>query len=359
VITLDLRQDGPSLAAELVDIPSVSGTEAPLATAIHDALSALAHLRVDRDGDAVVARTDLGRARRICLAGHIDTVPEADNLPGRRVDGQLYGLGACDMKGGVAVILRLAATLGVVATDPTWDVTYVLYDGEEVAEPRNGLRRLAEQHRDWLDCDLAVLMEPSDAGIEAGCQGTLRAEVRTTGRRAHSARSWTGENAIHAAAPVLQRLVDYQAGARRPVVDGLEYHEGLNAVRIAGGIAGNVVPDACVVTVNYRFAPDRSLDEALAYVREVFDGFDVQLSDGAPGARPGLQVPTVAKLVDAVGGHPRPKFGWTDVARFAALGIPAVNYGPGDPELAHTRDEHVPEAQIAECEERLGAFLTA
>jgi succinyl-diaminopimelate desuccinylase len=358
VITLDLRQDAPSLAADLVDIPSVSGTEAPLATAVHDALSALPQLRVDRDGDAVVARTDLGRGRRICLAGHIDTVPEADNLPGRRVDGRLFGLGACDMKGGVAVILRLAATLGVVA-DPTWDVTFVLYDGEEVAEPRNGLRRLAERHREWLDCDLAVLMEPSSAGIEAGCQGTLRAEVRTSGRRAHSARSWTGENAIHAAAPILERLVDYQPTARRPVVDGLQYREGLNAVRIAGGIAGNVIPDACTVTVNYRFAPDRSLEEALEYVREVFAGFDVQLADGAPGARPGLHEPAVASLVDAVGGQPRPKYGWTDVARFALLGIPAVNYGPGDPELAHTRDEHVPEAQIVECEQRLAAFLTA
>jgi succinyl-diaminopimelate desuccinylase len=358
VITLDLRQDGPSLAADLVDIPSVSGTEAPLATAIHDALSALPHLRVDRDGDAVVARTDLGRGRRICLAGHIDTVPEADNLPGRWVDGQLYGLGACDMKGGVAVILRLAATLGVVA-DPTWDVTYVLYDGEEVAEPRNGLRRLAERHRDWLDCDLAILMEPSDAGIEAGCQGTLRVEVRTAGRRAHSARAWKGENAIHAAAPLLQRLVDYQPHARRPLVDGLEYREGLNAVRIAGGIAGNVVPDSCVVTVNYRFAPDRSLDQALEHVRQVFDGYDVQLADGAEGARPSLDVPIVAAFVDAMGASPRPKYGWTDVARFAALGIPALNYGPGDPELAHTRDEHVPQGQIVECEQRLVSFLSS
>jgi len=202
-------------------------------------------------------------------------------------------------------------------------------------------------------------MEPSDAGIEAGCQGTLRAEVRTTGRRAHSARSWTGQNAIHAAAPVLQRLVEYQQQARRPVVDGLEYREGLNAVRVAGGIAGNVIPDACVVTVNYRFAPDRSLDEAFAFVCELFDGFDVRLADGAPGARPGLQEPFVAALVEAVGAQPRPKYGWTDVARFAALGIPAVNYGPGDPELAHTRDEHVAEQQIVECEERLGGFLRA
>ncbi len=357
MITLDLRLDGPALAADLVDIPSVSGTEAPLATAIHDALAALGHLRVDRDGDAVVARSGSEHGRRIVLAGHIDTVPEADNLPSRRVDGQLYGLGACDMKGGVAVILRLAATLGVVA-DPTWDVTYVLYDGEEVAEPRNGLRRLAEKHRDWLDADLAVLLEPSDAGIQAGCQGTLRVEVRTTGRRAHSARSWTGENAIHAAAPVLQRLVDYQPTARRPMVDGLQYREGLSAVRISGGIAGNVVPDSCTVTVNHRFAPDRTLAEALAHVREVFDGYDVQLADGAEGARPGLDVPVVAALVAAVGGQPQPKFGWTDVARFAAMGIPAVNYGPGDPELAHTRDEHVPEVQVVACEERLASFLT-
>jgi succinyl-diaminopimelate desuccinylase len=353
VITLDLGQDGPTLAAALVDVYSVSGSEGELADAVHAALAGLVHLRVDRDGDAVVARTSIGRAQRVVLAGHLDTVPAAGNFPGRRDGPVLHGLGACDMKGGVAVALRLAASV----PDPGHDVTYVFYDGEEVEEPRNGLRRLAERRPDWLTADLAVLMEPSGATVEAGCQGSLRVQVRTEGRRAHSARSWTGVNAIHAAASVLDRLRAYEP--RRVVVDGLEYREGLNAVRIAGGVAGNVIPDECTVTVNYRFAPDRTLDEAEDHTREVFDGFDVERMDGAAGARPGLDAPAVAAFLAAVGGQPRPKFGWTDVARFAALGIPAVNYGPGDPELAHTREESVPVAQIVECEDRLRTWLSS
>jgi succinyl-diaminopimelate desuccinylase len=352
VITLDLAQDGPTLAAALVDVLSVSGSETELADAVQAALSTVGHLRVDRDGDAVVARTSLDRGQRVLLAGHLDTVPEAGNFPGRRQDGVLYGLGACDMKGGVAVALRLAGSLGA----PNRDITYVFYDGEEVEETRNGLRRLAERHPELLVSDLAVLLEPTGAGVEAGCQGTLRVEVATSGRRAHSARSWTGVNAIHAAAPVLERLSAYVP--RRVFVDGLEYREGLNAVRIAGGVAGNVIPDRCAVTVNYRFAPDRTLSEALDHVREVFDGFETERLDGAAGARPGLDDPTVVDFVAAVGAQARPKYAWTDVARFAALGIPAVNYGPGDPELAHTREERVPESQIVECEDRLRRWLT-
>ncbi len=352
MITLDLGQDGPTLAAALVDVYSVSGSEGALADAVQVALTGLDHLQVHRDGDAVVAMTSTGRSQRVVLAGHLDTVPEAGNFPGRLDGAVLHGLGACDMKGGVAVALRLAASV----PDPGHDVTYVFYDGEEVEEPRNGLRRLAERHPDWLTADLAVLMEPSGATVEAGCQGSLRVQVRTEGRRAHSARSWTGVNAIHAAAPVLDRLRAYEP--RRVLVDGLEYREGLNAVRIAGGVAGNVIPDECTVTVNYRFAPDRTLDEAEVHTREVFDGFEVERLDGAAGARPGLDAPAVVAFLASVGGQPRPKFGWTDVARFAALGIPAVNYGPGDPELAHTREESVPVAQIFECEDRLRTWLT-
>ncbi len=290
MITLDLGQDGPTLAAALVDVYSVSGSEGELADAVQTALTGLEHLQVHRDGDAVVARTSIGRAQRVVLAGHLDTVPEAGNFPGRIDRGVLHGLGACDMKGGVAVALRLAASL----PEPGHDVTYVFYDGEEVEEPRNGLRRLAERHPDWLTADLAVLMEPTGATVEAGCQGSLRVRVRTEGRRAHSARSWTGVNAIHAAAPVLDRLRAYEP--RRVLVDGLEYREGLNAVRIAGGVAGNVIPDECTVTVNYRFAPDRTLDEAEDHTREVFDGFEVERLDGAAGARPWPRRPGCGRL---------------------------------------------------------------
>ncbi|MEV6109532.1 succinyl-diaminopimelate desuccinylase [Streptomyces sp. NPDC051940] len=353
---LDLSLDAARLTARLVDIPSVSGGEKPLADAVEHALRALPHLRVDRDGDAVVARTDLGRAERVVLAGHLDTVPIADNVPSRLDgDGILWGCGTSDMKSGVALQLRLAALL----PEPNRDLTFVFYDNEEVAADLNGLKRLAENHPDWLAGDFAVLLEPSSGQVEGGCQGTLRVLLHTSGERAHSARSWMGSNAIHAAAPILARLAAYEE--RRAVIDGLEYREGLNAIRIAGGVAGNVIPDACAVTVNFRYAPDRSEEEALEYVREFFAGCPisaVEVDDSSPGALPGLSHPAARAFIDAVGGEPRPKFGWTDVARFSALGVPAVNYGPGDPNYAHKRDEHVDTALILDCEERLLRWLS-
>jgi succinyl-diaminopimelate desuccinylase len=255
------------------------------------------------------------------------------------------------MKGGVAVGLHLAATV----TAPEHDVTYLFYDCEEVEAERNGLSKLAGTRPELMEADFAVLMEPSNGVVEAGCQGTLRAVVTTTGERAHSARSWMGSNAIHAAGEVLDRLRRY--APREPRIDGLEYHEGLNAVAISGGVAGNVVPDRCEVAVNYRFAPDRSEQQAADFVREFFAPYAVEITDSAPGALPGLGVPAAAAFVDAVGGTVNPKFGWTDVARFSALGVPAVNYGPGDPMYAHRQDEHVPVDHIERVAEQLRSWL--
>lgn len=352
---LDLAADVVTLTRRLVDIESVSRDEQQIADAVEAALVALPHLQVVRRGHTLVARTELGRPSRVVIAGHLDTVPVNGNLPSRldEAAGILHGLGTCDMKGGDAVILRLAATVA----EPVHDVTYVLYEAEEIDAASNGLRLLSESDPDLLEADFAILMEPSNAGVEAGCQGTLRVDVRTRGERAHSARSWRGVNAIHGAAEILARLNAYQA--RRPVIDGLEYHEGLNAVGIRGGVAGNVVPDECVVTVNFRFAPDRSEAQALAFVEEFFAGFDITLTDSAPGALPGLDRPAARAFVDAVGGEVAPKFGWTDVARFDVLGVPAVNFGPGDPLFAHKADEHVEIEQIERCERVLTAWLTA
>ncbi len=349
---LDLAGDPVALTAALVDIESVSGDERQLADLVERSLQAVPHLTVDRDGNNVVARTRLGRDRRVLLAGHLDTVPTADNLPSRRDGDLLYGCGTSDMKSGDAVLLHLAATLAA----PSYDLTFVLYDNEEVEAERNGLKRLVEAHRDWLDADLAILMEPTAGQVEAGCQGTLRVEVALTGKRAHSARSWLGVNAIHAAAPVLERLTGYVP--RDVDLDGCVYREGLQAVQITGGHAGNVVPDACVVTVNFRFAPDRSEEQALQHVREVFDGYDVVLTDSSGGALPGLGRPAARHFVEAVGQTPVAKYGWTDVARFAELGIPALNYGPGDPNLAHTREEHVDVRQVTRATELLRRYLS-
>lgn len=349
---LDLSADVVALTEQLVNIESVSHQEQEIADAVQAALGDLPHLSVVRRGHTLVARTDLGRSERVVIAGHLDTVPRNNNLPARREGGILHGLGTCDMKAGDAVMLKLAADLPA----PNRDLTFVLYEAEEVSSVFNGLRKLTESDPALLAADFAILMEPSNAGIEAGCQGTLRAEIRTCGERAHSARSWMGVNAIHAAADILDRLKDYQP--RRPVIDGLTFHEGLNAVSITGGVSGNVIPDECVVEVNYRFAPDRNPEQAEAFVRQTFHGHDVTITDCAPGALPGLDRPAAKAFAEAVGGDVHPKFGWTDVAQFTQLGIPAVNYGPGDPLFAHKQDEHVHIDQIESCERLLKEWLS-
>nr|WP_218620522.1 succinyl-diaminopimelate desuccinylase [Mycolicibacterium hippocampi] len=351
---MDLRRDPVALTAALVDIPSESRHETRIADEIEAALrEQTTGFEVVRNGDAVLARTNLGRASRVLLAGHTDTVPAADNLPSRLVDGVLHGCGASDMKSGDAVFLHLAATVA----DPAHDITLVMYDCEEIEASANGLGRIEREMPEWLDADVAILGEPSGGFIEAGCQGTLRVVLSAAGTRAHSARSWLGDNAIHKLGEVLARLAEYRP--RSVDIDGCEYREGLSAVRIDGGIAGNVIPDAATLTVNFRFAPDRTVEQAYTHVREVFDGLDVgmELTDSAAGALPGLARPAAAALVEAAGGQVRAKYGWTDVARFAALGIPAVNYGPGDPNLAHRADERVDAEQITATTDTLRRYL--
>ena len=353
---LDLHGDPVALTAALVDIPSVSGDEQRIADEIEAALrEQTAGFEVVRHGNAVLARTNLGRPSRVLLAGHTDTVPIADNLPSRLDGGELFGCGTSDMKAGDAVFLHLAATV----TEPRHDLTLVMYDCEEIEAAANGLGRIERELPDWLSADVAILGEPSGGFIEAGCQGTLRVVVSAAGTRAHSARSWLGDNAIHKLGDALARLTSYQP--RSVDIDGCAYREGLSAVRIDGGIAGNVIPDAASVTVNFRFAPDRSVEQALQHVHEVFAGLDVhiEMTDSAAGALPGLTKPAAAALVDAAGGQVRAKYGWTDVARFAALGIPAVNYGPGDPNLAHRADERVKVAAITAVADMLRGYLSA
>jgi len=349
---LDLSASSVDLTRQLCNIESVSGNERLLADLIEASLAAASHLEVIRNGDAVVARTTLGRGKRVVIAGHIDTVPVNANLPVRQEGSFLIGRGTADMKGGVAVALKLAAEL----VDPAVDITWIWYDNEEVASDLNGLGRLARSHPELLFADFAILGEPTSATVEGGCNGTARVEIRLHGVRAHSARSWVGHNAIHDAAEVLRILSEYEPAQLE--VDGLVYREGLNAVAISGGVAGNVIPDEAVVTVNYRFAPSRTGDAAIAHLREVFAGFELVVTDLAEGARPGLDDPLARQFLEAVGGEASPKYGWTDVARFSALGIPAINYGPGDPLTAHTDDERVAIDEIIACERGLRTWLT-
>ncbi|HEY4614951.1 MAG TPA: succinyl-diaminopimelate desuccinylase [Citricoccus sp.] len=371
------------LTAVLLDIESVSDREGPIADAVESALRALPRLEVHRIGDAVVARTSFGLDSRVVLAGHLDTVPlpttpgSRGTVPSRWVpaDGDdqgafapmpqdedvLYGRGATDMKGGVAVQLALAGLLGSEAGPrPDRDVTWVFYDHEEVEASRSGLGRIARQSPELLEADFAVLLEPTDGVVEGGCNGTSRYLVRIPGVAAHTGRAWRGVNAIHAAAPLLSALAAYEPAT--VTVEGLDYREGLSAVRIHGGTAGNVVPDSCSVEINYRFAPDKDVDQAHDHVFSVLAaaGIErdaVEITDASGAARPGLDHPAAAAFVAAVGGEPMPKYGWTDVARFSELGVPAVNFGPGDALLAHTDDEHVTAGAIRACLAALRRWL--
>lgn len=351
-ISREQLADPVALTRALVDIESVSGNEREIADSVEAVLRSAEHLSVERSGNVVYARTDLGRRHRVVLAGHLDTVPLHDNFPSQLDGALMYGCGTSDMKSGTAIALHLAATV----TEPVHDVGYIFYDCEEVESERNGLGIVAGSHPDWLAADVAFLLEPTYGEVEAGCQGTMRAQVKTSGVRAHSARSWLGDNAIHHAGAVLDRLREYQA--REVVIDGCTYREGLNAVGISGGVAGNVVPDECVVTVNFRFAPDRTTEQAADHVRALFEGFEVTVTDMAAAAAPGLSAPVVREFLGRVGRPAVAKLGWTDVSRFAALGIPAVNFGPGDPNLAHTKNEHVSCALISSCADTMRAYLT-
>lgn len=355
-VILDTKKDVADLTKDICDIFSVSGNETELADAIERTLSEASHLEITRLQDAIVARTHLDRAKRVIIAGHIDTVPVADNLPTNFVElsgkKMLWGRGTVDMKAGVAVQLKLAAEIA----NPNVDITWVFYDHEEVDSELNGLGRISRTNPELLVGDFAVLCEPSSARVEGGCNGTLRAEIRLSGTKAHSARPWMGENALHKAAGPLAFLANHQPDEVE--VDGLVYRESLNAVLMSSGIAANVIPDEAVITVNYRFAPSKNSTEAEQYLRELFQGYELVVTDRADGARPGLDLPEAQAFILQTEGEPAPKYGWTDVARFSALGIPAVNFGPGDPNKAHADDEAVEVEQIYACEKALRAWLS-
>lgn len=344
------------LTMAICDIESVSGNEAALANEVENLLTGCTHLSVVRDGNAVVASTNLGLGSRVVIAGHLDTVPVANNLPTQlhhfEREQAIVGRGTVDMKAGVAVMLKLAVEL----VSPNVDITWVFYDNEEVASDLNGLGRLVRNRPDLIQGDFAVLCEPTSALIEGGCNGTIRVEVSASGKKAHSARPWMGENAIHKLAPALEKLANYQPQTLN--VDGLEYKESLNAVLASAGIATNVIPDLATLTVNYRFAPSRTGEEAEALMREFFEGYDLTVTDLAVGARPGLNTPQAQAFMASLGTEVKPKYGWTDVARFSALGIPAVNYGPGDPSLAHADNENVPVGHLYDCEAGLRRWLS-
>lgn len=354
-MALEISTNLTELTMAVCNIESVSGNESQLADAVEHALAAFSHLEIIRDGNAVVAKTNLGREQRVVIAGHLDTVPVANNLPTTlhhfEREQVIIGRGTVDMKGGIAVMLKLAAELH----EPKYDITWVFYDNEEVASDLNGLGRIARNRPDLIQGDFAVLCEPTSALIEGGCNGTIRIEVKAKGVKAHSARPWMGKNAIHELTDALVTLKNFEP--ETVTVDGLDYRESLNAVLASAGIATNVIPDAATLTVNYRFAPSRTAAEVEQKLRDLFAGYEVEVTDLALGARPGLDLGLAQEFAASVGSEPRPKYGWTDVARFSALGIPAVNFGPGDPSLAHADNENVPVGHLIDVHKALGEWL--
>ncbi|MHB8438932.1 MAG: succinyl-diaminopimelate desuccinylase [Acidimicrobiales bacterium] len=343
--------------AALVEVASVSRSEAALAAVVEEQLRACGELHVQRIGDSVVARTDAGRSRRVLLAGHLDTVPPFGEIKATVEGDTVHGLGAVDMKGGLAVMLSLAGEVHRA----TCDVTLVFYACEEVERDANALSQIATTHRALLDADAAILGEPTGGVVEAGCQGTMRASLTMRGVRAHSARPFTGVNAVHRLRAALDVLVGYRS--REVALDGCTYAEQLQAVRVAGGVAGNVVPDEATLVVNYRFAPDRDARAAEVELRRLFEGAvdpgidSLDIVDVAQGAAPSLSHPVLEALVRAAGAPARAKVGWTDVATMAAMGVPAANFGPGDPLLAHTPDEHVTRDELEHCRSVLADVL--
>jgi len=349
---LNISQELGKLTLDLVNISSVSKDEKSIADSIEEALKKCNHLKLTRVNNSLVAQTSFGNKQRVVIAGHIDTVPANNNFPGKINNSEVVGLGSVDMKSGIAVALKLASEI----TSSNFDITYFFYESEEIETKFNGLELITKQQKDLLNCDFAILMEPTNGILEVGCQGSLRFEVSTSGKRSHSARWWNGENAIHKTNKILEILNNYKS--REPEIDGYKFREGLQAVKINGGIAGNVVPDSVSVSINHRFAPDTSIDQATTNMKNLFKDFNFLLVDAANAAPTGLSNPVIKDFVSSIGKSIAPKFGWTDVARFASNGIPAINFGPGDPNLAHHPDEKVLISQINDVYESLKKWLT-
>ncbi|HEY1761192.1 MAG TPA: succinyl-diaminopimelate desuccinylase [Acidimicrobiales bacterium] len=342
-------------AFELVSISSISRHESEIASFVESTLREAPHLDVERVGDNVVARTTGHLATRVIVAGHLDTVP-GDASAAVISDGALRGVGACDMKGSLAVMLNVAREVTPRSSELTW----IFYAREEIARSESGLSELMELRPELVQGDVAILAEPTGGRVEAGCQGTLRAEVIVMGARAHTARPFTGRNAIHRLGAVIARIANYEP--RTVDIDGVRYTEQLQVVAVEGGVAPNVVPDRASLTINHRVAPDRTIEEATewltSFLSDVLESDDsLTVLDSAPSAPPMLANQRLRSLVDLTGRPAEGKVGWTDVATFHELGVPSTNFGAGDPLLAHRSDEFVTTTELNEFERVLRAWL--
>ena len=332
---------------ELVNIHSPSRGEAEIAAYVSDAIELP---RIYADEDVLFAGHRRAGRPLAVLAGHLDTVPAQDNFPGRLENGVVVGLGASDMKGGLAVMIELARTL----TEPELDLAYLFFTREELAAGETPLPRFFDECSEIAEAELIVMMEPTDNTIQAGCLGNLNARLVYTGVSAHSARPWLGTNAIHRAIRGLAGLA-----ALEPLdveVGGLVFREVVSVVGIHGGIAQNVVPDRAEAEINYRYAPNRSPADAEACLRELAGEAVLEDLANSPPAHVAANTPLVNRLRAAGDFALEPKQAWTPVAEFAARGLDAVNFGPGATRYAHRRDERVEVAELVRSYESLARF---
>lgn len=342
-------------ALVLVGIESVSRNETRLASHVETRLRENPNLDVERIGDNVVARTRGHHRTRLLVAGHLDTVPGQVSTA-RIVGDELIGLGACDMKGSLSVMIELALDTAPRSVEVTW----VFYAREEITRSESGLLEIAQLRPDLLDADAAVLGEPTGGFVEAGCQGSLRVLVELMGQRAHTARPFTGRNAIHRMGELIHHISRYEP--RQVVIDDITFVEQLQVVAVDGGVAANVVPDRSSCTLNHRVAPDRTRDDAVASLRDYLKGLiepedSIQVLDWAPAALPFLDNERLQSLVALSGGSARGKVGWTDVATLSERGIPATNFGAGDPLRSHQSDEFVTLDELDHFAQTLALWL--
>ncbi len=341
----------------LIEIPSVYGNEKEIADFIEKFLKKEAKLEPIRINNTVVAHTELKEGRKtIALVGHLDTVPGENELTGQLKEGRLYGLGASDMKAGDAVILEIARLTGRL--EPRFNLVFILYEKEEGPFEENGLKPLFEEEKNLMNqIDLALVLEPTDNVVQIGCLGVIHAWFTFKGKRAHSARPWEGENAIHKGWKLLKFLDE-----RKPeeiVVGNLNYYEVLNATMVDYKGGRNIIPEEFRVNLNFRFSPLKSPEEAVKELKKLAESVnaEVEVTDLSPAAKPCQDNPILKELIEMFKLKTEPKQAWTDVAQFSQHGIDAVNFGPGQPHQAHQRNEYVEIAKVKENYNMLRRFL--
>lgn len=345
----------------LIDIPSVSEDETVLLDHVKESLPTSFHAVYDEDSVALFAQ-EPKRSIDVLLVGHTDTVPIADNVPavvsnnvsaGR----ELVGRGASDMKGGLAVMLCLAKALDSSELQSQINVGLLFFGREELPATRSALVPALKNCTSLQSAGFAILLEPTTNSVELGCQGNLNIDVSFNGLAAHSARPWLGDNAIHKAIGALAEIAS--ASPNDVDIDGLVYREVASVTNISGGHARNVIPDNAKAQINVRYSPSLSASKAADIWTQRFadSGATITVAGNAPGALPNRQHQGVQMLIALSNQHPTPKQAWTNVADFAAIGVPAVNFGPGDPALAHCDNEAISENALIANFDVLSTFL--